>query len=236
MADAALSAIGLDPTAVPSATLQHSSPTTQPAPPPLETSQLPTPFHISLNSTQPTTLVLLHGILSSHLEFTHVIPLLSAHHLLLVDLPGHSNSFSPSTPRKPESYSIASMADAVAAVIRAHANGGKAHVVGVSMGGFVGLELARRYPELCASAWVTGAAPFEGFTAWLAARPAWIERFMWAMEVLPDGVYNWLAAWQGMRPHGELRLEMRRNRRSEVIHGVYGSILAGVRWDEVKGI
>jgi pimeloyl-ACP methyl ester carboxylesterase len=128
------------------------------------------------------------------------------------------------------------MADAVAGIIRTHAKGGEAHIVGLSMGGFVGLELARRYPQLCSSAWVTGAAPFEGWTAWFAARPAWIEGFMWAVEVLPDGVYSWLAERQGLRPHGELRVEMRKNRRSEVIRGVYRSILAGAGWEQVKGI
>ncbi|KAL2126518.1 hypothetical protein VTI74DRAFT_778 [Chaetomium olivicolor] len=234
MANAALSAAGLDPTAIPNATPRPSSPT-QPTPL-LETFQHPAPFHTSLSTLPNLRPSSFHGLLSSHLEYTHFIPLLSTYNLLLVDLPGHSNSFSTSTPPRPESYSIASIADAVAGVIRTHAKGGKAHIVGLSMGGFVGLELARRYPELCSSAWVTGSAPFEGWAAWLAARPGWIEGFIWVMEVLPDGVYNWLAGWQGLKPHGELREEMRRNRRWEVIYGVYRSILAGARWEEVKGI
>ncbi|KAH6856281.1 Alpha/Beta hydrolase protein [Chaetomium sp. MPI-CAGE-AT-0009] len=206
MADAALSATGLNPsTAFPPPTSTSSPPGTQPPPPdPEPPFHHPPPFHLSLNPTQPTTLLLLHGLLSTHLEYTHVLPHLSAYHLLLVDLPGHSHSFSPSTPPLPENYTLASMADAVAPLIQAHAKHGRAHVVGLSMGGFVALELARRHPALCRSVWVTGAAPLGGLFAWMASRPRWVDGFMWLVESLPEGVYKWLAAWQGMREHGEM--------------------------------
>ncbi|KAK3353731.1 Alpha/Beta hydrolase protein [Lasiosphaeria hispida] len=188
------------------------------------------PFHLSLNPTQPTTILLLHGLLSSHLEWAHVTPLLPTYHLLLPDLPGHSRSahLSPST--------IPAMATAVAALIQTHAHNGVAHVVGLSMGGFVALDLARRFPARCLSVFATGAAPFEGLFAWMAGRPRVVFGLMWALESVPDAVYWWMAGRSGMRRFEELRGEMARNRRWEVVSGVYTSILADCGWEEVRGI
>ncbi|KAH6632140.1 Alpha/Beta hydrolase protein [Chaetomium tenue] len=214
MADASLSATGLDPTAIP-APPPSSPPQPQPAPPPTPRDhdstpfQHPPPYHLSLNPAQPTTILLLHGLLSSHLEYAYITPLLPEYHLLLVDLPGHSRSFSPTTPPLPQHYRIPTLADAVAPLIRAHAHNSRAHIVGLSMGGFVALDLARRYPELCASVWVTGAAPLDGWKGWVAGRPRLVGMGMAAVAALPETVYEWLVRWQGMRGHAELRGEMR---------------------------
>lgn len=142
-------------------------------------------------------------------------------------MPGHSRSFSASTPLLPSSYTLPSFADALAPLIRAHAKGGRAHVVGLSMGGFVALELARRHPDLCRSVWVTGAAPLAGWKGWVAARPGWVlAGLMGVVGGIPEGMYEWLAARQGMREHRALRGEMKVNGgRGEVMEGVYGSIL-----------
>ncbi|KAK0736185.1 Alpha/Beta hydrolase protein [Apiosordaria backusii] len=191
--------------------------------------QAPTPgtiFHLSLEPQPPNptapTLILLHGLLSSHLEWSLVIPHLQPHyHLLLVDLPGHSRSAS-----LPAPYTISSMADQVASVIQSHARNSKAHIVGMSMGGFITLNLARRYPTLCLSAFVSGAAPFDGVTRWLA-RNNWILYYGFRVSnmIIADWMYDWLCRMIGMKEHRELRQEILKNVKWELIRDVYGSIV-----------
>jgi len=121
-----------------------------------------------------------------------------------------------------------------------HDNGGQeggVHIVGSSMGGFVGLELARRYPSLCKSVFVTGAAPFQGTFKFLAKHPWVVYTFMWLIEKLPDRIYWWMAKQSGFpHRHEELRQEMARNRRWKVVKEVYSSILKSVRWEEISQI
>lgn len=206
--------------------------TTAPTFPRSPSSDPPELFHTALNPSRPSTLLLLHGLLSCHLEWSLLLPSLSSYHLLLVDLPGHSASS-----HFPPPYTIPRMSDAVARLILAHAHHGVAHVVGLSMGGFVVLDLVRRYPGLCLSGFVTGAAPFEGAFAFMARRPWVVYGFMWGMDLLPEWVYWWLAGGvTGGRRYEALRGEMRRNRRWEVVMGVYGSILESVGWEEVRGV
>lgn len=104
------------------------------------------------------------------------------------------------------------------------------------MGGFIALDLARRYPSLCRSVFVTGAAPFEGLFKFVAARPWIIFGIMWVMEKLPARLYWWVAARSGMKRHEELRGEMRGNRRWGVVKEVYSSILQCLGWEEVRQI
>ncbi|KAI0005756.1 alpha/beta-hydrolase [Xylariaceae sp. FL0662B] len=109
-------------------------------------------FFSSLNSLAPVSIVLLHTFLSSHQEWQHVWPKLSEYHLLIPDLPEHSGS------RHLGPFSFALAADLVAAMIREHADG-QAHIVGVSIGGFVAMELVRRHPDVVQSVFVSGAVP-----------------------------------------------------------------------------
>lgn len=230
-----------------------------PDPSSASSSQQPPLFHLSVNPSAPTTVVLLHGLLSSHLEYALVTPHLARdYHVLLVDLPGHSRSASPrdddgddSSNSSSSRLTIPAMADAVASIIRQHAHpspssssagggGGAAHVVGLSMGGFVALDLARRHPGLCLSVFATGAAPFEGAFRFLAARP-WIVYALMGLllDWTPAPVYWWMVrvGWGGVeRRFEELRGEMRANRRWAVVRAVYGSILASVGWDEVRAV
>jgi pimeloyl-ACP methyl ester carboxylesterase len=186
-------------------------------------------FHHSLNPAATTTIVLIHGLLSSHLEWAFVTPHLEAYHLLVVDAPGHSSS----THLLPARISPA--ADRVAALIRHRAHRGRAHVVGLSMGGFIALDLARRHPSLVLSAFATGAAPFEGSFKFLASHPSIIWYLMAFIDALPESMYWWLAGRRGLLRHPELRVEMRRNRRWEVVRDVYSSILE-LGWEEVREI
>lgn len=113
-------------------------------------------FFVSSNTDKPVTIVLLHGALSNHLEWDAVVSHLSGFHLLIPDLPQHSLS------KDLSPFSISFAADKTASLIEKHAHAGRAHLVGLSLGGYVAMEVIRRHPELVASAVVSGAAPVSG--------------------------------------------------------------------------
>ncbi|KAM7196784.1 Dihydrolipoyllysine-residue acetyltransferase component of acetoin cleaving system [Rhypophila sp. PSN 637] len=226
----------------------HPQPETSPAPETLpvvphfegqDTEQQDTLFHISLNPYQPETIVFLHGLWSSHLEYALVTPHLNSFHLILVDLPGHGESAS--LANHDENLTIPAMAHKVAHLIRRHAHNGRAHIVGLSMGGFVTMSLADRYPSLCQSAFVTGAAPFEGMFAFMAKHCWVVYGLMWTFKTLPDGIYWWLLDVSGsghVKRFKELRVEQQRNLDWRVVKAVYWSILESLSeeqgWEVVR--
>lgn len=71
-------------------------------------------------------------------------------HVLNVDLPGHGAS------RERAWVSMADTASAVAEVIGSRAHGGVAHLVGLSLGGYVAVDLAATIPDRVLSAVVSG--------------------------------------------------------------------------------
>ncbi|KAH0842372.1 hypothetical protein AYO21_00014 [Fonsecaea monophora] len=163
-------------------------------------------FSLSLNRDAGPTIIFLHGLCSNHTEYTHVLPLLADHHLLAVDLPGHSQS----SAIRP--FSLAGAAEQVARVIERRAHDRRAHVVGCSLGGFVALDLALRRPELVESLFVTGAAPFAGFRRWFAEHP----RVLYCLQAplskySPGWVDGAICAWIGLQKPAGLREEERRN-------------------------
>ncbi|KAH7175385.1 Alpha/Beta hydrolase protein [Dactylonectria macrodidyma] len=177
-------------------------------------------FFESINPAGSTSIIFIHGVLSCHLEWEHVTPYLSSdYHLILVDANGHSNSSSilPSL--------LPATTDRVADIIKRHAHDGKAHVVGLSMGGFVALELARCYPELVHSVFATGAHPFRGLYRWLSLRPTIIWVLLCLLHSMPDFLYWCMASSYGMAKHEELKAEMAKNRSLETVRDNYTSIL-----------
>ncbi|CAG9951791.1 unnamed protein product [Clonostachys rosea f. rosea IK726] len=153
----------------------------------------------SWNDDKPTTIVLLHGGFTCRLEFALVLPHLSDFHVLLPDLPLHSASrhIQPGTTDK--------SASCVAQLIRSHAHGGKAHVVGVSMGGYIGQCLALDQPDLVLSLFVTGAAPVVGKRLFMAQ---WTRVTYYTMKLmlhwLPDWVYRYQNSLGGLSISNEL--------------------------------
>ena len=181
-------------------------------------------FHLSLNaSSNAPTIVLLHGLCSSHLEFAHVVPQLEqTYHVLAVDLPGHSRSL-PLPSDRP--FTLSSASSRIASLIRKHAHNGQAHVVGLSLGGFIALKLLEEHPDLIKSLWVTGATPFTGLYKWAAKRPTIVYYINRTLSGLPSWLSTSMSSWQGLRRHDELRQEMISNGTFQLIRDAYCSIL-----------
>jgi pimeloyl-ACP methyl ester carboxylesterase len=93
------------------------------------------------DAAQPTV-VLLHGAGMDHTVWQFQARAF-AHHgfgVLSFDLPGHGRSYDPALP------TISQYADVVAAALE-EAGVDRAHIVGHSMGAFIGIELAARYQD-----------------------------------------------------------------------------------------
>src|SRR5512139_3378018 len=88
-------------------------------------------------------LLLINGLGSDHLEWLHQLPTFSERFRVIVfDNRGTGNSAVPPGP-----YTTAQMADDAAALLR-FLGFGRAHVLGVSLGGMIAQEVALRHPDL----------------------------------------------------------------------------------------
>lgn len=96
------------------------------------------------------TVVLLHGLGTSGWMWHRIAPVLAEDfHVLVPDLPGHGRSGRPWV-------SLADTAQAVAGLIRSRAAAGRAHVVGLSLGGYVAALLAANESAAVSSVVVSG--------------------------------------------------------------------------------
>jgi len=101
---------------------------------------------IEAGEGQGPPLVLVHGFLSTHLEFDELIERLAHHfHVIVPDLPGSGDSEKPSPARYV--YGVETFAETVADLISAYGIG-RAFVAGHGLGGAVGITLAALHPEL----------------------------------------------------------------------------------------
>ncbi|MGN9784632.1 alpha/beta fold hydrolase [Nonomuraea sp. ZG12] len=95
--------------------------------------------------------VLLHGVGTSGWMWTKQVRVLAESLRVLVpDLPGHGRS------NALDWVSIADTAEQVAEVIASRATGGRAHVVGLSLGGYVAVHLAASAGHVVTTATVSG--------------------------------------------------------------------------------
>lgn len=191
-------------------------------------------FHVSLGPTSSNTptIIYLHGMLSGHLECALVAPYLSdSYHLILVDLNGHSDSAAISP------FTIPAMADRVASLIRRRAHNGSAHVIGVSMGGYVALDLARRYPSLVESVFNAGAVPLQDRKAavWMLSHPSIVWYLFRLSLVWFPALSLWMQSRRGVVISDELFAAMRQNLRWELVRDVLGSMLP-FGWKELSEI
>jgi pimeloyl-ACP methyl ester carboxylesterase len=98
------------------------------------------------------TIVFLHGGNVAGWMWGAQVPAFIDHHVLVPDLPGFGASNDEPWP------GLAGAADAVAELLRARATGGRAHVVGLSLGSSVAIELGLRHPDVVESLFLASAA------------------------------------------------------------------------------
>lgn len=98
------------------------------------------------------TIVLLHGVGNNGSMWSDLMAALPDYHCLAPDLPGHGES------RSLRWRSRVHTAALVASLIEAEAAGGRAHVVGLSLGGSVALELLATRPRILDHVIVDGCA------------------------------------------------------------------------------
>lgn len=115
---------------------------------------------VAAGDTRPT-IVFLHGTrLTGSSWAAQVRALGDEFHCLAPDLPGHG--VQAAVP-----FSVDDAADRVAGIIGAEAHGGRAIVVGLSLGGYVAMAVAARHPERVAGLVVAGAtAEPVGLRSW----------------------------------------------------------------------
>ena len=130
-----------------------------------------------------TTIVFLHGTRLTAAQWTpQVAALGDQFDCLALDLPGHGT-------RSGERFSLAGAAESVAAEIAAR-GGGSAIVVGWSLGGYVAMELAARFPERVSGLVLAGATA-DPTGPWIVPYHALAV----ALRVTPVSWLDTLHAW-----------------------------------------
>lgn len=137
------------------------------------------PYVFDAGAADAPTIVFLHGGGLSGQMWQPQIERLGDFHCLVPDLPGHGHNEDAKT------WTLEEAAQEVAALIRGCAQNGRAHVVGLSLGGAVGLTLLRVAPETIDHLLVSGSAAHIG--RWLggaALATAWLNRLLPADALL----------------------------------------------------
>lgn len=165
-------------------------------------------FFLEMNPFSPVTVVLLHVLFSCHLEWKHVWPKLPEYHLLVPDLPCHSRSRHVC---RRQDFSLGRCADLVAQMIRESAHDGRAHVVGLSTGGYVAMEVVRRHPDVVRDAMVLGAWPVRGRQLAVSRHPRLLYAGLWAVLRSPGSVFFKVSGYSGEYQNPGLLEEIKRN-------------------------
>jgi pimeloyl-ACP methyl ester carboxylesterase len=151
--------------------------------------------HYSVNESQPSTILLIHGALSSPNEYSLVAPYLKDYHLLVPALPCHSTASSTSfdsalaDPQDPStvqaiSFTLSTVAALLANLVRTHGKNQRAHIVGLSLGGHLAIYLAARYPDICLDHTVF-ASGIALFSNWSNVQLKPVPYFLYLTSVLP---------------------------------------------------
>lgn len=167
-------------------------------------------FFETLNPYAPVTVVMLHLLFSSHLEWVHVWPKLTEYHLLIPDLPHHSRS------RHIRPFSFALAVELIVDMVRNHAHNGRAHIVGMSTGGYIAQEIARLYPDIVLSVFASGCSPLRNLRLKTARRPKLIHYGLLAMLHSPNSFFLKISGWSPEFQNEALLKEVKGNATSRV--------------------
>jgi pimeloyl-ACP methyl ester carboxylesterase len=96
------------------------------------------------------TVVFLHGIGTSGWMWESLVHRLDGLHCIAIDMPGHGKS------RSIPWVSMEDTADRVGTIVKSHARNGTAHIVGLSLGAYVGLTLLSRHSDLIERCMLSG--------------------------------------------------------------------------------
>lgn len=180
----------------------------------------------SVNEGAGPSVLFLHGGNVAGWMWRDQVAALPDHHCLVPDLPGFGAS------SDEDWTTMADVADALAAAIASRAHGGRAHLVGLSLGAVLGTVLVARHPDVVRSALLTG-APLRGVTGaarWLglAQLRLWDAPWYWraiarAYRIPADDVEIFVSTGLGIRRENIDRLT------AEVYDGVRAADLDGLR-------
>ncbi|KAJ5769857.1 uncharacterized protein N7511_001908 [Penicillium nucicola] len=131
------------------------------------------------------TILLIHGAFTTSNDWQQIASDLDqSFHVLTPDLPGHGDA-------KATRFTMETAADSVQTLIQKSATGGKAHIVGHSLGAQVAIRLAEKYPDVIKTLIVSG---FEIYPS-LPSTP-WLARALWTMNrvesLIPRPAIRWL--------------------------------------------
>jgi pimeloyl-ACP methyl ester carboxylesterase len=196
--------------------MSEASPSDEPKSPELAYTRLsPSQDGRETTGSPPQTIVFLHGSESCHMEFSRVAPFLQdTFEILLVDLPAHSRS-------KEISFSFDNSVNGLVCLIMSQIEDKQAHIVGLSLGGYIGLELARRHPKLVRSVWGTGCAPLRGFKRWLISRSFLLSGLIAAAGTIANDRIFWASLGKDVEPIAGLRVEIQRNQNMSTLRPVF---------------
>jgi len=108
-------------------------------------------FPVGHTQSTNTTIVLLHGACSSAGEWDLVVKhFSSSYHILAPDLPRHGRA------RNIIPFTLSNSAQLIANLVRDHALGGRAHIVGFSLGAHIAFELAAHHSGVVLSIFASG--------------------------------------------------------------------------------
>jgi pimeloyl-ACP methyl ester carboxylesterase len=131
-------------------------------------------------------IVFLHGGGLSSRMWQPVIERLPEFYCLAPDLPEHGQS------RSLSPFDLDDAARRVAELIRLHVPGRRAHLVGLSLGGAVALNIARHDPDVINSVMVSGTAAKLGkFLGQLSLSSLWMLRFYKPEDLARRSAIQW---------------------------------------------
>jgi pimeloyl-ACP methyl ester carboxylesterase len=135
--------------------------------------ELPISLYVNETGTRGApSIVFLHGVGTSGWMWGKQTASLADFHCLNVDLPGHGKS------NHVEWVSLADTADQIAAIIQTQATNGRAHVVGLSLGGYIALVLLERHAN------VVDRVVISGVTAAPMPNRALLQPQLWLMSAV----------------------------------------------------
>jgi pimeloyl-ACP methyl ester carboxylesterase len=159
-------------------------------------------IHFELEG-QGAPLICMHGFSSNRTAWRSsgfVAPLRQAYRLILIDARGHGQS---AKPHEPSAYAFQHMVDDIIAVLDI-LQIDRTHYLGYSMGGELGFELAKRYPQRVRSLIIGGSSPYNRETA--ADVDVLLDLYGRGVAQGVEALIAGFAAWGEVTPAQEARL------------------------------